>query len=85
VSAKKESPLLRQARKEAKERALLTRSCECEIDSHDHGSSPCPRILKIRYYCHWVPGSPHLPDANNIMVVCSSCHSQILSARRRIY
>ena len=80
----KENRLLREARKQARNRALLFRNCECEYDSHDHPIA-CPRKLRARYYLHWKPDHPHLPDADNIMVVCSTCHSYILSAQRRIY
>lgn len=85
MKPKIESFSLRQAKKDAIERAMFTRRCECEIESHDHGFGECSRTLKVRFYPHWKPEHPHLPSADNIMVVCSSCHSQILSARRRIY
>lgn len=82
---KRENLSLRQAKKEAIERAMFTKHCECEIESHDHGIDACPRVLKVRYYPHWRPEQPHIADARYIMVVCSTCHSQILSAHRRIY
>ena len=84
---RQEDPLLREAKKQARERALGFGNCdcECEIDAHDHDSGACSRKLRVRYYFHWKPGHPRLADPSNIMVVCSTCHSQILSARRGIY
>jgi hypothetical protein len=82
---RRESPLLAQAKKQARERALFLGNCECTIASHDHGIMDCHRKLKVRYYFHWKPGEPHFAHADNIMVVCSTCHSQISSAHGRIY
>ena len=82
---RRQSPLLARAKKEARAQALVSGDCECECDDHDHEFMNCHRKLKVRYYFHWRPGHPHLPQADNIMVVCSSCHSQIRSAHGRIY
>jgi len=59
--------------------------CECDIVSHGHPNFTCGRKLKVRYYFHWIQGRPHTLDADNIMVVCSTCHSLIRSSRGRIH
>ena len=80
------SPLMREAQSQAVERCRMMGSrCECEYTTHDHGYRDCDRTIKARPYVHWKPEHYRIPDANSLMVVCFTCHSQIRPSHRRIY
>jgi hypothetical protein len=74
-----ESMWLHQIKQQALDEAYG--KCQCTTSRHKwHNGYECGRDLGSTHYFHYT-NSAH----TRIVVICSKCHSDIVSSRRRIY